>query len=54
MQVSSPQTPAVALNDSPAGLAAWLVEKYRAWSDNDGSVEDVLTREEILTHLTVH
>lgn len=54
MQVSAPQTPAVALNDSPAGLAAWLVEKYRGWSDNDGSVEDVFTREELLDELTVY
>ncbi|MGY1693592.1 epoxide hydrolase family protein [Geodermatophilus sp. SYSU D00814] len=54
LQGTTPQTPAVALNDSPAGLAAWLVEKYRAWSDNDGSVEDAFTRDEILAELTVY
>jgi pimeloyl-ACP methyl ester carboxylesterase len=54
LQVSKPQTPAFALNDSPAGLAAWIVEKYRAWSDCDGDVERVFTRDELLTNLTVY
>jgi pimeloyl-ACP methyl ester carboxylesterase len=54
LQVSKPQTPAYALNDSPAGLAAWIVEKYRAWSDSGGDVETAFTREELLSHLTVY
>ncbi|SDS52564.1 Pimeloyl-ACP methyl ester carboxylesterase [Friedmanniella luteola] len=54
MQVTTPQTPAVALNDSPAGLAAWVVEKYRAWSDNDGDVETVFPRDELLANLTIY
>ena len=37
-QSTYPQTLAVGLNDSPAGLAAWIVEKFRAWSDCDGDV----------------
>ena len=53
-QATKPHTLAVALGDSPAGLAAWLVEKYRAWSDNRGSVEEVFTREEMLAELTVY
>ena len=36
---TKPQTAAVGLTDSPAGLAAWIVEKLRAWSDCDGDVE---------------
>jgi hypothetical protein len=36
---SKPQTLAYGLNDSPAGLAAWIIEKFWCWSDNDGDVE---------------
>jgi pimeloyl-ACP methyl ester carboxylesterase len=49
MHRTKPQTAAVGLNDSPAGLAAWIVEKMRAWSDGDG-----LTRDEILTNITIY
>ena len=42
------------LNDSPAGLAAWIVEKLRAWSDCGGDVERSFTRDEILTNLTIY
>jgi hypothetical protein len=38
LQGTRPNTPAYALNDSPAGLAAWIVEKFREWSDCDGDV----------------
>jgi pimeloyl-ACP methyl ester carboxylesterase len=46
-----PQTAAVGLTDSPAGLAAWIVEKLRAWSDcgPDGDLAQAYTRDEILT-----
>ena len=54
LHASKPQTPAVALNDSPAGLAAWIVEKFRAWSDNDGDVESVFPRDDLLANLTVY
>ncbi len=50
MHRTKPQTAAVGLNDSPAGLAAWIVEKLRAWSDGDGS----FTRDEILTNITIY
>ena len=43
LQTTKPQTPAVALNDSPAGLLAWIVEKRRAWSDCKGDVESRLS-----------
>lgn len=49
---TKPQTAAVGLTDSPAGLAAWIVEKLRAWSDCDGDVERSFTRDEILTLVT--
>jgi len=54
LQASTPQTPAFALNDSPAGLAAWIVEKYRNWSDSAGQTERPFTREELLTTLTIY
>jgi microsomal epoxide hydrolase len=50
----NPQTLGYGLNDSPAGLAAWIVEKYHAWTDHDGNVEDAVTREHLLTNLTVY
>jgi pimeloyl-ACP methyl ester carboxylesterase len=54
MQGTRPQTLAVGLNDSPAGLAAWIVEKYRAWSDCDGDVESVFSKDELLTNITIY
>src|SRR5207249_2729970 len=45
---------AVGLNDSPAGLAAWIVEKFRAWGDCDGEVERRFTRDELLTNVTLY
>ena len=44
VQSTRPQTLAYGLNDSPAGLAAWIVEKFRAWSDCDGDVENASPR----------
>ncbi len=54
MHRTRPQTAAVGLNDSPAGLAAWIVEKLRGWSDCGGDVERAFTRDEILTNLTIY
>ncbi len=52
MQRTKPQTAAVGLTDSPAGLAAWIVEKLRGWSDCDGDVERAFSKDEILTLVT--
>jgi hypothetical protein len=38
----------------PAGLAAWIIEKLRAWSDCDGDVERRFTKDEILTNVTLY
>jgi epoxide hydrolase len=54
IQGTRPQTLGYGLHDSPVGLAAWLVEKFRAWSDCGGDVERALTREEILTLITTY
>lgn len=54
IQSTKPQSLAPGLNDSPAGLAAWLVEKYRSWSDCDGDLESRFTKDEILTHIMIY
>jgi pimeloyl-ACP methyl ester carboxylesterase len=54
IQSTKPQTLAYALNDSPAGLAAWIVEKYRAWTDCGGDVASVLSLDELLTTITIY
>ena len=54
IQGTRPQTLAYAMNDSPAGLAGWIVEKFRAWSDCDGDVESAISRDAMLTNITVY
>jgi len=54
MHRTKPQTAAVGLTDSPAGLAAWIVEKLRAWSDCGGDVERSYTKDEILTLVSLY
>jgi pimeloyl-ACP methyl ester carboxylesterase len=54
IQSTRPQTLGYALNDSPAGLAAWILEKWRAWSDSGGDVERRFSREFLLTLLTLY
>jgi pimeloyl-ACP methyl ester carboxylesterase len=53
-QGTKPQTLSYGLNDSPAGLAAWIVEKFRTWSDCGGDVEKVFTRDELLTNVMIY
>ncbi len=54
IQGTKPQTLGYGLNDSPAGLAAWIVEKWRTWSDCDGEIEKSFTKDEILTNVTIY
>jgi pimeloyl-ACP methyl ester carboxylesterase len=54
MHRTKPQTAAFGLTDSPAGLAAWIVEKLRAWSDCGGDIERSFTRDEVLTNVTIY
>jgi pimeloyl-ACP methyl ester carboxylesterase len=49
-----PQTIGYALADSPVALAAWIIEKFRAWTDCDGHPENVLTRDELLDNLMLY
>ena len=53
-QSTKPQTIGYGLDDSPAGLAAWIVEKFRSWSDSDGDVEKKFTKDELLTNITLY
>jgi microsomal epoxide hydrolase len=59
IQGTRPQSVSVGLNDSPAGLAAWIVEKYRAWGDcvrPDGvrDVEHRFSKDVLLTCITLY
>lgn len=49
-----PQTIGYALTDSPAALCAWIIEKFWAWTDSDGHLENVLTRDELLDNLMLY
>ena len=53
-QGTRPQTLGYGLADSPAGQAAWVVEKYQAWMDCDGHPENVLTRDELLDQVMLY
>ncbi|HJU12731.1 MAG TPA: epoxide hydrolase, partial [Candidatus Binataceae bacterium] len=54
IQGTKPQTLAYSLNDSPAGLAAWIVEKFRTWSDCGGDVERRFSKDQLLTNVTIY
>ena len=54
IQGTRPQTLAFALTDSPVGLAAWIVEKFRAWSDCGGDVEAVFTKDQLLANISLY
>jgi pimeloyl-ACP methyl ester carboxylesterase len=54
IQGTKPQTVGAALDDSPSGLAAWIVEKFRTWSDCEGDVERRFTKDELLTNIMIY
>jgi microsomal epoxide hydrolase len=54
IQGTRPQTLAFGLTDSPAGLAAWIVEKFRAWSDCGGDVESAFTKDQLLANISLY
>lgn len=54
IQGTRPQTLAFAMTDSPAGLAAWIVEKFRAWSDCGGDVESAIDRDTMLANISLY
>jgi pimeloyl-ACP methyl ester carboxylesterase len=54
LQSTKPQTIAPALNDSPVGLASWIVEKQRSWSDSHGNVETRFSKDDLLTTIMIY
>lgn len=54
LQATKPQTLAYGLNDSPSGLAAWMIEKFRSWSDCDGEIERRFSKDELLTNIMLY
>jgi len=54
VHTADPQTLAYGLNDSPAGLAAWILERRRLWSDHDGDVFDAISRDDLLAGLSLY
>lgn len=58
IQGTKPQTLGYALNDSPAGLAAWIVEKFHGWTDMpqgaDGDLDDHFDKDELLTNVSIY
>ena len=54
IQGTKPQTLAFGLTDSPAGLAAWIVEKFRTWSDCGGVPENAISRDEMLANICLY
>jgi pimeloyl-ACP methyl ester carboxylesterase len=53
VQSTRPQTLGYGLNDSPAGLAAWVLDTWRSWSDSDGDLVATFGRDALLTMLTI-
>lgn len=54
LHATKPLTAAYGLNDSPAGLCAWILEKFNGWSDNKGNIENCFTKEELLANITLY
>jgi pimeloyl-ACP methyl ester carboxylesterase len=54
IQSTKPITLGYGLNDSPIGLCAWIVEKFNSWSDNEGNLENIFTKDEILANITLY
>ncbi|AIQ68949.1 epoxide hydrolase family protein [Paenibacillus graminis] len=54
IQSTKPQTLAYGLSDSPVGLAAWIIEKFRTWSDYKGDLSQKYSKDELLTHIMIY
>lgn len=54
IHATKPLTVSYGLNDSPVGLCAWIIEKFKGWSDNNGDVETVFTKDELLANVTLY
>jgi hypothetical protein len=54
IQGTRPQTLAYGLNDSPVGLAGWIIEKFYGWSDCHGEIGSIFTKDELLTNVMIY
>lgn len=54
LQRTKPRSIAVALNDSPVGLASWIVDRFHAWSDHSGNLYNSFTQDELLTNIMIY
>ena len=54
VQATRPETLGYALSDSPVGLAAWIVDKFRIWGDTSGDVESRFSRDVLLTNVMLY
>lgn len=54
IQGTKPQTLGYGLNDSPAGLAAWIVEKFQSWTDCGGNLDAAVSKDELLTNIMIY
>src|SRR4029079_17467125 len=53
-QATRPQTLAYGLTDSPVGQLAWVVEKFKDWTDSRGAPEDAVSRDDLLTNVMLY
>ena len=51
---NKPQTVAFALYDNPVGAAAWIIEKFKVWSDSDNNIETAFTKDQLLTNVMIY
>jgi epoxide hydrolase len=54
IQTTKPQTLGQGLSDSPLGLASWIIDKWYSWSDHDGDLEKVYTKDDLLTNIMIY
>ena len=54
VQTTRPRSLAAALNDSPAGLASWIVDRFHSWSGSHGNIEKSFTKDELLTNIMLY
>jgi pimeloyl-ACP methyl ester carboxylesterase len=54
VQATRPRSLAAGLNDSPAGLASWIVDRFHSWSDSHGDIENSFSKDELLTNVMLY
>jgi len=54
LHATKPQTQAFGLNDSPTGLASWIIEKFNTWGTPGETIEDHFTKDELLTNIMIY